>query len=286
MQGEVLWHWLGGAPGRWAARGVTLLLALLLFYQLARLVWVLLPPPELPPPEPAEVEPAAAVAPTPSGADGRRIAGWHLFGKAEATAVARPAPIEAPETRLRLTLRGLIASDDPDQARAIIAQAGGEERSYRVGDEITSGVTLSEIYPDRVILERNGRYETLRLPRERVASPARQASLPGSAAGGEILARYRDQVLQNPRSLIELVRPVPHRENNRFVGFRLYPGSKPALFRQLGLRPGDLVTAVNGIALDSPARGMELLNDLRTSESLAVTIRRGSEQIELDFNLT
>lgn len=286
MQGEVLWHWLGGTPGRWLARGVTLLLALLLFYQLARLVWALLPPPELLPPEPAEVESAAAVAPAPSGADGRRIAGWHLFGKAEATAVARPAPIEAPETRLRLTLHGLIASDDPEQARAIIAQAGGEERSYRVGDEITSGVTLSEIYPDRVILERNGRYETLRLPRERVATPDDEAALPGSAAGGELLARYRDQVLENPRSLIELVRPVPHRENNRFVGFRLYPGSKPALFRELGLRPGDLVTAVNGIELDSPARGMQLLNDLRSSDSLAVTIRRGSEQIQLDFNLT
>lgn len=286
MQGEVLWHWLGGAPGRWLARGVTLLLALLLLYQLARLVWALLPPPELPPPEPAEVETAVGATRPPTGADGRRIAGWHLFGKAEATAVARPGPIKAPETRLRLTLRGLIASDEPGQARAIIARAGGEERSYRVGDEITSGVTLSGIYPDRVILERNGRYETLRLPRERMAIPAPGPARQGSAAGGEILARYREQVLANPRSLIELVRPVPHRENNRFVGFRLYPGSKPALFRQLGLRPGDLVTAVNGIELDSPARGMQLLNDLRSSGSLAVTIRRGGEQLQLDFNLT
>ena len=186
---------------------------------------------------------------------------------------------------MRLTLHGLIASDDPARARAIIAQAGGAERSYRVGDEIGPGVTLSEIYPDRVILERNGRYETLRLPRERMAGPDPGPAVQGSAAGSEILARYRDRVLANPRSLIELVRPVPHQENSRFVGFRLYPGSRPELFRELGLRPGDLVTAVNGIELDSPARGMQLLNDLRTSSSLVVTIRRGDQQLQLDFNL-
>lgn len=90
------------------------------------------------------------------------IAGWHLFGQAVAT--NKVVPTNAPETTLRLTLKGVIASTETPSA--IIAAANGQEREYSPGDSLPGGAKLREVYADRVILERQGRYETLSLQRQ------------------------------------------------------------------------------------------------------------------------
>lgn len=93
-----------------------------------------------------------------------RIAGWNLFGAPPAAAVTAPPPVtEAPKTRLQLTLRGVAASPSVADARAIIADPSGRERHYRPGEAVPGGAELGEIHPDRVILMRNGRPETLPL---------------------------------------------------------------------------------------------------------------------------
>ena len=89
------------------------------------------------------------------------IASWHLFGKADKT--SKVVPTNAPETTLRLTLKGVFASADAPSA--IIAAANGQEREYSPGDSLPGGAKLREIFADRVILERQGRFETLSLQR-------------------------------------------------------------------------------------------------------------------------
>ncbi|BAZ93213.1 hypothetical protein TspCOW1_18610 [Thiohalobacter sp. COW1] len=287
--------WLATQQARTGARLLTLALVVLVIYQLARLTWQLVPAPDVPPAPatPANVVPSAPAAPERDRPSAANIAGWHLFGQADpgtgpGVGGGRAAPIDAPETRLNLTLRGLFATEDPERARAIIAAPNGEERSYRVEDELPGGAELSAIYADRIILQRNGRYETLRLPRESLEGGAatgggRSGNL--NPRAGEILAEYRGMLETNPRALADLMRPVPVSENNRFVGFRLYPGNRPELFQQLGLRPGDLVTRVNGVELDSATRAAEVLQQLRDSQQVSVQLRRGNQLLDLAFSL-
>lgn len=287
--------WLVSSQARLAARLLTLVLALLVIYQLAQLTWQLVPAPSAPADDasPATVpKTAAPAAPDAESVPTGRIAGWHLFGEAdpgpEQGGTGPAAPIDAPETRLNLTLRGLYATDQPDRARAIIAAPNGQERTYRVDDELPGGAELSAIYADRVILQRNGRYETLRLPREALEGGAAADS--GQQDGrdsraGELLSEYRGMLETNPRALIDLVRPVPVNENNEFAGFRLYPGNRPELFQQLGLRPGDLVTRVNGVELDGASKGAEVLQQLRDSQQISLQVRRGNQTLDLAFSV-
>ncbi len=294
MQPAQITEWLNGPQGAVAARLATLVALALLAWQLAGLTWLAVPLPEGEPPAPLTTTQGAvtsAKAPRKKGPDIARIADWHLFGQAQ----VRPAPvakgpIDAPETRLSLTLRGVFASADEGRARAIIAGSGGQEKAYKPGDALPGGARLAEIYPDRVILERNGRYETLRLPREQLGSVTgrgRQAA-PQRGGGGAagILRQYREKLADNPRSLLELVRVVPYTERGSFAGFRVYPGSRPQLFKEVGLRPGDLVLEVNGIVLDDASRGMEVLQNLRESDQLNLRIRRGRKEMDLSFSLS
>ncbi len=103
------------------------------------------------------------------------IAKLQLFGVRTATSTAaksrQAAAEEAPPTRLKLELRGLLANEHGAAGSAIIRAAGDTEREFTVGDEVTRGVTIEHIYPDRVIISRGGARESLLLPKDELAPP-------------------------------------------------------------------------------------------------------------------
>ena len=281
--------WLQGSRGQRAARISALLLGVWIIWRFAALTWFLVPRPELPTP-PVTVAPP--VKPAAQSGNAQAIASlqqFHLFGMAAAPAApAKQGPIDAPDTRLNLTLKGALSSDVQEEARAIIAAAGGEEKTYAIGAEIPGGARLREIYPDRVILERGGRYETLRLPRDASAvapAPRRQgARRPAERIDtGQVIRDYREKMAQNPAVLLDIARPVAFREEDQFVGFKLHPGNRRELFAQLGLQDGDVVTEVNGIELDDPGQGAAVLESIKEGDELSLTVRRKGQDINLAF---
>lgn len=296
MQLNQVIDWLQSPRAELAARLTALALGVWVIYRIATLIWALVPAPELPqPPTPAPAESRVAAPAGKPRPDAGQIAGWHLFGAAARTeASAGPAPIDAPETRLNLVLRGVLSSDDPVEARAIIAEPNGTENHFRVGSSLPGGAELKEIHADRIILLRAGRHETLRLPREAMEGGAAPRGMPRALPGddgepgsdaGALIGDYRAQAEENPQALLDLARAVPFSDANGFAGFRLFPGNKPDLFTQLGLQPGDVVKEVNGVVLDSPMRGAEAMQQLRESSQLALRIDRGGQEINLAVDI-
>lgn len=288
MQLNQVLDWMQGPRAEQAARLVALLLGVWLLYRMAVLVWQIMPEPELAE-MPTTMTAAATAAPQSAKArmDVANLVNWHLFGAPASMAPANTGgAIDAPDTRLNLVLRGVLSSDEPEGARAIIAEPNGNENFFRVGSALPGGAELKEIYADRIILMRAGQHETLRLPREAmegaVSSPAQSDS--GNSAG-ELLGEYRDEMADNPQALMELARPVPYTDANGFAGFRLFPGSKPALFARMGLQPGDVVKEVNGVILDNPMKGAEVIQQLRDSQQLSLRVQRGGQEITLAVDI-
>ena len=58
------------------------------------------------------------------------------------------------------------------------------------------------------------------------------------------------------------------------VGFRVNPGRDRATFEALGLRPGDVVTDINGTVLDDPSRGLQVFQALGEATKANVTMLR------------
>ncbi len=283
---------LARLPGLAAA-----VLVVILAHTLAEATWRFFPPPEQVPP------PASASRPAPAATPARedwalRVVDSHLFGQwpAEQPEPVAEAPIEVPETSLRLTLRGVYQGGGNDFA--IIADAGGKDETYRVGDALPGGATLEEIHPDRVILKRNGRLETLKLPREGEAGRAGR-TIHGDARGrstasgrlrvppgaGEVLARYRQRLLDDPQSVMDVVRAEPYRRGGRIVGYRVYPGRDRELLAKVGLQPGDVITEVNGLGLDNPLNGLEIMRGLQTASQVSVKVLRNGVEQEVTVSL-
>lgn len=223
-----------------------------------------------PPPAAAAALSAPRVGPAADPvASAARLASIAPFGDADVSALDAS---DAPETRLDLRLTGVIAAGDRRFSRAFIASGNDGEHGYMIGARLPSGATVHSVQPDRVVLSRNGALETLRLPRE---SHGGASSEPAPLVAAEIRSAQA-----NPSRLLEWMRPVAATESNtgRQVGYRVYPGRDPDRFTKLGLMPGDLVTAVNGLPLDDPARSMELLRSLGASDSITLTVERDGAQ--------
>lgn len=132
---------------------------------------------------PGPTEPAATVSLA------AKVPEWHLFGRppAPGAEAEKPRePVEAPKTRLQLTLRGVAAIERPGEARAIIADPSGTEKRYGVGDAVPGGAEVAEIRADRVMLLRNARLETLPLAKQELSlgpDLASEAGRPPTAPG-------------------------------------------------------------------------------------------------------
>lgn len=280
--------------GRWLPAAAKVVLALLLARLLAEFLWLWVPQPEASAWKPA---PPAAVATgssaQASGPNAELIAGAHLFGDYQAPAnPALDQMDKAPDTRLSLTLMGILAADRDKESRALIGTQDGEEKPYSVGDDVVRGVNLQAIFPDRVILARDGQLETLRLDKDRAGAPlvASPAPAAGStpAGGGDtaqMLGHIREQLLNDPSKAADYIRVQPANINGQQRGYRIYPGRDRSVFSGAGLRPGDLVTSVNGVQLDDPVRAMQMLGDLSSAGTLNLTVERGGSQQAVTVNL-
>jgi general secretion pathway protein C len=228
----------------------------------------------LPPPAPAHVAlPTSNVNPTVELAT---VVNAHLFGVA-----GEQNGGDAPQTTMPLVLAGVIADKDPAKGQAIIGESAAAAKLIGVGATISGGARLNSVYDDRVLIDRNGRLETLMLPR--TAPQGRPVGLPPSRMAPQASAARENSAAV----LAGLVRVQPVFNQGKLSGYRIFPGGSrgSSTFTQLGLRPGDLITAVNGTPLDDAARAMEVMQTLSSSASAMVTVSRNGQNQEVNLNL-
>lgn len=262
---------------------VALLLVVVIGWQVAKLVWDLIPASSTG--DAVVVPDGQAISPSQgsSSTDVRSIADAHMFGKADAEEAAALQPVIADDnledTRLsNLTLKGTIASPDPDLSAAIITDGANEEKVYLIGDPISSNVKLHAVYLDRVVLNENGRLTNLRLPEEFAAAaapPVRRAS--NRRRDTPDTESIQSVVSQNVARLADVIRPTPYFVNGQQQGYRVYPGRDRRQFAQLGLRPGDLIKDINGQALTDPTQAMQIFQALGTAGQVSVTLERNGQ---------
>ncbi len=279
-------------------RWVTLALVVAIAWQLARVIWLVMPGSsagdQIIAPRTQLGTPTAAAS---SQVDVQSIANTHIFGEADVEYVAetpRQSHENLAETRLSLSLKGTIAHIDQASSIAIIADNSNEEKIYSIRDAVTAGTTLHAIYADRVVLNRSGTLEVLKLPkdfpkgtsqvRRNATTIRRTATNPRSVQN--ILTR-------NVTKLADVIRPTPYYVSGQMQGYRVYPGRDRKQFAALGLRPGDLIRDIDGAALTNPQQAMQIFQNLGNTEQVSVTVERNGQpevlvlrtsQLNLDDN--
>ena len=298
-----------------------LLLAIWAVLSFSRLIWALFPSTVVEPVESSQViNPVSRPAKSgpDRGVDIQNMQGWHLFGEAGAEEVQAPVIQEikdtsregiekgARETRLKLVLRGIVSSTEDGLGRAIIEYQKQQE-VYAVEDELplSGNVVLAKVMPQQVVLDNGGTFELLTLfdasgldaqvpPPERrtpakinrsQASPGQQVDKRTDAQATALAQSYRQRLYDNPQSLADVVNVSAVRQGEELLGYRITPGKDKKQFQQLGFKSGDLVTGVNGIALNDPANTMLLYQTMRSAKEAVFELEREQRPLSLSVSL-
>ena len=160
----------------------------------------------------------------------------------------------------QFVLVGTMAAGDPLAGAAFIGQSEQTVGLHKANTEIVPGVWLREVYATRVVIERNGVREELSvssLHQTRNAPPietAAAAPLP-------------------PSGVSDSVRGAPTAATDELQGIHVFPGRNRGAFAQLGLHPGDLITAIDGVPVAGQAN-TDVMSLLQTGADSTVTVFR------------
>src|SRR5688572_4493841 len=280
-----IWSPGAGAGGDWrstalarAPQVVTFLLALALAAQLALIVVGLSG-------RSRQTAPAVVAAPPAPRLDIGALVNAHLFGNAVVQNTGGDGS-NAPPSSMPLVLAGVLATDNPKEGMAIIGESSAGAKVVAVGQQVPGGAMLHSVYSDKAVIDRNGALESVLLPRRTTGGPSMMPPPPPAASGNDAtLERMRRLVNDEPGVIGQVMRPQPVFAGGKMRGFRVYPGSNRQAFARIGLRAGDLVTAINGTPLDDKDRAQEIFSTLNSSTDARVSVTRNGRQQELVLNI-
>lgn len=197
-------------------------------------------------------------------------------------------------TELNLKLWGTVTRQDGIAYAVIEDTKTREQNLYRTGDSIDNA-TVKMILREKVVLTVNEQDEILTM--EEVVASARSIrgsrpdtrarKLPVSAYPRKItLNRERmESALENLGELMDQATIRPHIEDGAAAGISI-TGIKPnALFRRMRLRNGDIITGVNGRAIESVEDAISIFEDFNSATELKIDIKRRGRNQTLDYRI-
>lgn len=222
-----------------------------------------------------------------------------LFG--DAASAGSPSVFgEAAASTLDLQLEGVIVASRAEDSRAVIV-VQGRQQGFRVGEVLPVGVdvTLKAVMADHVVIGNGGSDEVLPLyagrrpagepgaaaavlPATASAAPVHKAETTVANGTGVPTLQQRQQAAAR---LAEIIEVSPAASNGQLLGYRVAPGARLKDFVQLGFRNGDVVTAINGIALADVGNLPELYRLMNEAGDVSFSLLRDGQPLTLDMTL-
>ncbi len=279
----------------WQRTSLTLaktVFTVLLSSQLAALTWMVLSPANV-----VLLEPTRASSSSTIQQSQDSIADRHVFGDAVAEVVEVPKEVNAPKTRLRLELLGVMAASKPENSSAIIAPKNGAGENYRIGDIVQGRTKLAAVHQDKVILDSNGKLETLKFDLDKKRSITKSSKPTSSqkkaSANGSLKQRLKK--IRNASDAITLLRDEVNSDPEGVLkqlglevaangeGYKI--SSSGSMLTQLGLQPGDVILSVNEQTLGNIDEDQGLLEQVTSSGQARLEIQRGDRRFVVNHTI-
>jgi general secretion pathway protein C len=224
------------------------------------------------------------------------------------------------ESDLNVKLVGVMVSNKPQWSTALIQEPASKQAYVaRPEDMILGEATLLEVKRDRIIIERNGRREYIRLQNTITGNPSpnkitpRVTSAPSTAAppstarpSDEEQAKAKavgpsvqqvskgafrvdrsalDEKLQDRASLAKDATIIPNYKNGKKAGLKLMNIQSSSVYNQIGLQNGDVIRSVNGEEIKSQAHAMELFEKFRKADVVRLELERNGKRETYNYDI-
>lgn len=203
-------------------------------------------------------------------------------------------------SQLPIQLLGTIVHFNPKLSIATVNLTNkGLSMSYKVDEEIEGMAKVTKIERKKLIFINlnNRRPEYIEIPEDALLNFGLQSSSAPQSTGGIVEQRGKfefsirrsdfEGLTQNLSSLLQQARmePVFSPDGIGVEGFRfsnIQPGS---IYEKLGFKVGDMIRSVNGEAVNSPTKAMEMYNLLKTSSNVQLGIERDGREERFNYQI-
>lgn len=104
-----------------------------------------------------------------------------------------------------------------------------------------------------------------------------------SAGRYTINRQMLDEQLQDLSALGAQARAIPNFVGGKYQGFKLVGVRPGSLYRAIGIRSGDIVRSINGQAINSPNKAMELFTELQNASTLNIEVERRGQLEAIEY---
>lgn len=190
------------------------------------------------------------------------------------------------ETELNLKLWGTVTGKT---TFAVIEDTKDRKQNlYHVGDSIQNAV-VKMILREKVVLDVNGKDEVLNI--EETAFPQKGGAKRSTEISGEYSRSENSQKITLQRSQVESAmanvtelmgqaKIRPHFEDGRPDGLTLSSVKPRSIFRNMGLRNGDIITGVDGNPIQTVDDALKFYENLTSASNISLQLkRRGKEKV-------
>jgi general secretion pathway protein C len=180
---------------------------------------------------------------------------------------------------------GIVMSARKEARTAVLASAG-RTRVAGIG-EVAFGGRVTAIEPGVVTLSFAGESVSLRLTSQ-AAAAAPPAPAPVAADAAPPVMERRDverRLGEESSRILAETTLVPSMDQGRIAGFAITRMPQGTLLSDAGLMPGDVLTEVNGVAIDSLATLISLWPRLQAESQVNALVMRGGQPVTLLVSL-
>lgn len=163
---------------------------------------------------------------------------------------------------------------------------------FTYGDNVFNYGVLTKIEKEAIELTRDNIAYTIRLPVEEVPLPATEASVHTAAIARKIGdreyvldSRKVRQSLDNPEKLLTDARLLPNFVDGKQKGFRISEVKPEGLYHNLGLKNGDILLRINGLAISNPEVAIQAMSALRGMNSVDLDIIRDNNKMSMSYKI-
>jgi general secretion pathway protein C len=194
-------------------------------------------------------------------------------------------------TERNLKLWGTVVGNDPAGAFAIIEESGKNSRRreqllYKRGD-IVQGAKIKKILREKVILSADGKNEILNIVKPQSSSRFRRTRSVKNQPRQRPIRQRRilrssqiQKAMSNIDKLMSQANIRPHSE-----GFQITRIRPSSIFRRMGLRNGDIITAVGNRPIQSVSDAMDIWQDLSAGGETSLQIKRRGRTRIIDYRI-
>ena len=248
----------------------------------------------------------------------------NIFGTVPKTA-EEPGAEPAAVANIDAELTGVIyfSLDNKLNQATIKLKEENKTDVYKIGDEVSPGVTVADIQPTKVTLNvGSARTQELfflfgakLLPGMEPPGPNDYVD-PYSRMPPEVRARallaYRqnlvddniqqigenyfkiqksviEKTLGNINEVMTQARMVPNNvqdgSGTKMDGFKIFNIKPGSIFQKLGMRDGDVIRKINNAPMDSVTKGFDLLQALRYEKKFDIDLLRGAQPLQMNYQV-